>query len=238
LQFWQQKTRPRARCARKHREDKPFALMVRDVAEARQLCEVSAPAEQLLTSSRRPIVLLPRLDSAASVAPSVAPGNRQLGLMLPYTPLHELLLRAVAEPIVLTSGNVSDEPIAFADDDALARLAGIADAFLLHDRGIHIRTDDSVVRSLRGREAVQRRSRGYVPEPVRLGFQVSRPMLGCGAELKNTFCLASGNRAFLSHHIGDLENAETLRSFITGIEHFRRLFDINPQVVAHDLHPD
>jgi hydrogenase maturation protein HypF len=226
--------------ARKHREDKPFALMVSDLAAAGRLCQVSAAAAQLLTSARRPIVLLPRLDGehAAQIAPSVAPGNRQLGLMLPYTPLHELLLRQVAEPIVLTSGNVSDEPIAYDDADALARLAGIADAFLLHDRGIHIRTDDSVVRALRGREAVLRRSRGYVPEPVRLANPVPRPVLGCGAELKNTFCLASADRAFVSQHIGDLENAETLQSFITGIEHFRRLFDIDPQVVAHDLHPD
>ncbi len=226
--------------ARKHREDKPFALMVSDLAAARQLCAVTAAEEQLLTSSRRPIVLLSRLDGerAARVAPSVAPGNRQLGLMLPYTPLHVLLLREVAEPIVLTSGNVSDEPIAYADDDALARLAGLADAFLLHDRGIHIRTDDSVVRALRGRESVLRRSRGYVPEPVRLASPAPRPVLGCGAELKNTFCLASGHRAFLSQHIGDLENAETLSSFAAGIEHFRRLFDIDPQVVAHDLHPD
>ena len=225
--------------ARKHREDKPFALMVSDLATAGRLCAVDETAGRLLAGARRPIVLLPRLPGADRlVAPAVAPGNRQLGLMLPYTPLHHLLLGAVAGPIVATSGNVSDEPIAFRDEEALERLAGIADAFLVHDRPIHIRTDDSVVRALRGREAVVRRSRGYVPEPLTVSFGFPRPVLACGAELKNTFCLAKGRRAFVSQHIGDLENAETLRSFTEGIEHFRRLFDVEPQVVAHDLHPD
>jgi hydrogenase maturation protein HypF len=158
--------------------------------------------------------------------------------MLPYTPLHHLLLREVAGPIVLTSGNVSDEPIAYRDSDALERLAGIADAFLTHDRAIHIRTDDSVVRAFRGHGSVPRRSRGYVPEPLPVPLTFARPVLACGAEPKSTFCLGSGRHAFVSHHIGDLENAETLRSFTEGIEHFKRLFDIEPQVVAHDLHPD
>ena len=225
--------------ARKHREDKPFAVMVADVAAARLLCEVDETAARLLTSARRPIVLLPRLPAADRlIAPAVAPGNRHLGLMLPYTPLHHLLLAAAAGPMVATSGNVSDEPIAFRDDDALERLAGIADAFLLHDRAIHVRTDDSVVRSFGGRESVLRRSRGYVPEPLRVRPRFPQPLLACGAELKNTFCLAKGEHAVVSHHIGDLENAETLRSFTEGIEHFRRLFDIEPRVVAHDLHPD
>ncbi len=225
--------------ARKHREDKPFAVMVADVATARLLCEVDDAAERLLTSARRPIVLLPRRRGADQlIAPPVAPGNRQLGLMLPYTPLHHLLLAAAAEPIVATSGNVSDEPIAYRDADALDRLAGIADAFLLHDRAIHVRTDDSVVRVVRGRESIIRRSRGYVPEPLRVKQAFRRPVLACGAELKNTFCLAKENHAFVSQHIGDLENAETLRSFTEGIEHFRRLFDVEPRLVAHDLHPD
>ncbi|MBO0770448.1 MAG: carbamoyltransferase HypF [Actinobacteria bacterium] len=223
--------------ARKHREDKPFAVMAADLAAARQLCEVDGTAAGLLTSPRRPIVLLPR-RSGAPVADAVAPGNRQLGVMLPYTPLHHLLLAAVARPIVLTSGNVSDEPIAYRDEDALARLADIADAFLTHDRPIHIRTDDSVVREFRGREMLLRRSRGYVPEPVRIRPAVPRPVLAVGAELKNTFCLAKGDHAVVSHHIGDLENAETLASFTEGIEHFRRLFGIEPGVVAYDLHPD
>jgi hydrogenase maturation protein HypF len=144
----------------------------------------------------------------------------------------------VGGPFVLTSGNVSDEPIAYRDQDAFDRLSGIADAFLTHDRPIHTRTDDSVVRTFRGRQLPVRRSRGYAPEPLRLATPVPRPVLGCGAELKSTFCLAKDDRAFVSHHIGDLENAETLRSFTEGIDHFRRLFDIEPEVVAHDLHPE
>ena len=225
--------------ARKHREDKPFAVLVADLESARQLCDVDDVAAQSLASARRPIVLLPRLPAADRlIAGAVAPGNRHLGLMLPYTPLHHLLLAVTAGPLVATSGNVSDEPIVFRDADALDRLAGIADAVLLHDRDIHIRTDDSVVRTFRGRESVLRRSRGYVPEPIRLGRSVAQPVLACGAELKNTFCLAKGEYAFVSHHIGDLENAETLRSFTDGIAHFRRIFDIEPRLVAHDLHPD
>ncbi len=258
--------------ARKHREDKPFAVMAADLAAARRLAEVDTAAAGLLASPARPIVLLPRrmgaeLDEA--VAAATAPGNRQLGIMLPYTPLHHLLLAALAEagpagqagddghsgpaghagdaghsgdagsrPMVLTSGNVSDEPIVYRDEEALARLGGIADAFLTHDRAIHIRTDDSVARTFRGRPMLLRRSRGYVPEPVTVASGFPRPVLACGAELKNTFGLARGRHVFVSHHIGDLENAETLRSFTEGIEHFRRLFDIDPQVVAHDLHPE
>ena len=158
--------------------------------------------------------------------------------MLPYTPLHHLIAGAVGEPFVLTSGNVSDEPIAYEDEDALRRLGGIADAFLAHDRAVHMRTDDSVTRSVRGKGVVVRRSRGYVPQPLVVPCEFARPVLACGAELKNTFCLAKGNRAFVSHHIGDLENYETLRSFRDGIEHFCRLFDIYPETVAHDLHPE
>jgi hydrogenase maturation protein HypF len=225
--------------ARKHREDKPFAIMVADLSAAGELTEMDQTAAELLTSPARPIVLLPRRDGATrTLATAVAPGNRQLGIMLPYTPLHHLLLEAVGGPIVLTSGNISDEPIAYRDEDALQRLAGIADAFLVHDRAIHIRTDDSVVRAVRGRQVMLRRSRGYAPEPLTVGKGFPRPVLACGAELKNTFCLAKGRHAFVSHHIGDLENAETLRSFTEGIEHFGRLFGISPQLVAHDLHPD
>ena len=223
--------------ARKHREDKPFAVLAADLAAVRRLVSADDAAAALLTSLARPIVLLPRLPGA-DVAPSAAPGNRHLGIMLPYTPLHHLLAAAAARPIVLTSGNVSDEPIAYVDGDAVARLGPIADAFLTHDRAIHIRTDDSVARTFRGRPMLVRRSRGYAPEPlvVRSGFR--RPVLACGAELKNTFCLAKEHHAFVSQHIGDLENAATLRSFTEGIEHFRRLFEISPEVVAYDLHPE
>jgi hydrogenase maturation protein HypF len=224
---------------RKHREDKPFAVLVADLPAARRFCQVSDVAAELLRSPARPIVLLPRLaDARVAPAPATAPGNRQLGLMLPYTPLHYLLIEKAHGPLVLTSGNVSDEPIAYRDDEALDRLKDIADAFLIHDRAIHIRTDDSVARVFRGKKSLNRRSRGYVPEPVTTRTRFRQPVLATGAELKNTFCLAKGRHAFVSHHIGDLENAETLRSFTEGIEHFKRLFDIEPRVVAHDLHPE
>lgn len=216
---------------RKHREDKPFAVMVADLAQARELAEVDGAAERALTGRRRPIVLLPK---KAGLAAAVAPGNRRIGLMLPYTPLHHLLLERTG-PIVLTSANVSDEPIVYRDED-LGRLDGIADAVLRHDRAIHVRTDDSVVRITRGAAQLQRRSRGYAPEPVRL--ETKQHLLGCGAELKNTFCLAKGRHAFVSPHIGDLENYETLKAFTEGIEHFKRLFAIDPVLVAHDLHPE
>ncbi|ETK34077.1 carbamoyltransferase HypF [Microbispora sp. ATCC PTA-5024] len=223
--------------SRKHREDKPFAVMAADLAQAGRLCEVGEAAAELLTGRERPIVLLVRRTDA-EVAPSAAPGNRRLGVMLPYTPLHHLLLRALGRPVVLTSGNVSDEPIAYRDDEAAGRLGGIADAFLTHDRPIHTRTDDSVIRLFRGRAVPVRRSRGYVPHPLPLAWECPRPVLACGAELKNTFCLAKGSHAFVSHHIGDLENYETSRSFTEGVEHFARLFDVVPEVVAHDLHPE
>lgn len=217
---------------RKHREDKPFAVMVPDMAAARALCDLDETEEALLTGPRRPIVLA-RRRPGAPLADAVAPGDRSLGLMLPYTPLHHLL---VTEPLVMTSGNVSDEPIAHQDDDALERLGGIADAFLLHDRPIRTRTDDSVVRVFRGRPLPLRRSRGYVPEPVPI--PKGRAVLACGAELKNTFCLAHDGRAFVSHHIGDLENYETLRAYEEGIAHFRRLFGIAPELLAYDPHPE
>ncbi|MER7133650.1 carbamoyltransferase HypF [Streptosporangium saharense] len=225
--------------ARKHRQEKPFAVMVADLAGARLLCEVDEVEERLLTSGARPIVLLRERGEAASrVAPSVAPSDGWLGVMMPYTPLHHLLLRRLGEPVVLTSGNVSDEPIAYRDEDALTRLRGVADAFLLHDRPIHTRTDDSVSRVLRGRELPLRRSRGYAPRPLPLSLGLPRPVLACGAELKHTFCVARDTHAFVSHHIGDLENYETFRSFTEGVEHFLRLFDVVPELVAHDLHPE
>jgi hydrogenase maturation protein HypF len=223
--------------ARKHREDKPFAVMAASIADARALVEVDEAAAALLSDRRRPIVLLDRRPDTA-LAASVAPSNRQLGVMLPYTPLHHLLLREFAGPLVLTSGNVSDEPIAYADQDALDRLSTIADGFLTHNREIYVRTDDSVARPLSGKQTLVRRSRGYAPEPITVEQPFRRHILACGAELKNTFCLAKDRHAFVSHHIGDLENYETLRSFTEGIEHFRRLFDIHPAVAAYDLHPE
>ncbi|HEV7862347.1 MAG TPA: carbamoyltransferase HypF, partial [Acidimicrobiia bacterium] len=208
--------------ARKHREEKPFAVMVADLEAASALCALTPGEAALLAGHRRPIVLGSKHDGIP-LAPSVAPGNRSLGLMLPYTPLHHLLARDLGVPFVLTSGNISDEPIASADDDAFERLDAIADCFLLHNRDIHIRTDDSVVRSFRDRVFLVRRSRGFAPEPVLLPWSFPRPVLATGAELKSTFCVAKDRRAFVSHHIGDLENYETYASFRDGIEHFCRL---------------
>ena len=221
--------------ARKHREDKPFALMAPSAEMALELVELNDTAGGLLVSRERPIVLAPRRPDAP-VAPSVAPASRELGVMLPYSPLHHLLLDDAGVPLVLTSANVSDEPIAFRDTDALERLSGIADLFLLNDRPIETRTDDSVVRVAAGRPQFLRRSRGYVPRDLPLDTR--RPMLACGAELKSTFCLARDGRAWVGHHIGDLKNYETLRSFTEGIEHFERLFAVRPEIAAHDLHPE
>ena len=223
--------------ARKHREDKPFALMAPTVVAARALVALGPAEEDLLVSGARPIVLAPRRPDAP-VAAAVAPGAPELGVMLPYSPLHHLLLADVGAPLVLTSGNVSDEPIAYTDDDALERLAPIADGFLVHDRPIQTRTDDSVVRVVDERPLVLRRSRGYVPDSIGLPVTARRHVLACGAELKSTFCVAKGARAWVGHHIGDLQNYETLRSFVAGVAHFEALFAVKPEVVAHDLHPE
>jgi hydrogenase maturation protein HypF len=225
--------------ARKHREDKPFALMV---GEAEHFVDLGDAERRLLSGPQRPIVLAPR-RAGAPVADSVAPRALELGVMLPYSPLHHLLLLDFAVgALVMTSGNVSDEPIAYRDKDAVERLGGIADLLLVHNRPIETRTDDSVVRMVAGFREQQplfvRRSRGYVPAGLMLPGGTPRPVLACGAELKNTFCLARGNRAWVGHHIGDLENYETLESFTQGIEHFERLFGVGPEAVAHDLHPE
>jgi hydrogenase maturation protein HypF len=225
--------------SRKHREDKPFALMAPDVERAAELVELGERARELLLTAARPIVLVPRRADAA-VAASVAPGAPELGVMLPYSPLHHLLLRDTGATLVMTSGNVSDEPICFRDEDAVQRLRSIADLFLVHDRPIETRTDDSVLRASSRRTTFLRRSRGYVPGalPLSLPGGTPRPLLACGAELKNTFCVAKGARAWVGHHIGDLENVETLTSFTDGIAHFERLFSVEPEIVAHDLHPE
>jgi hydrogenase maturation protein HypF len=226
--------------SRKHREDKPFALMAADLTAARELVELTGAEEALLLGSERPIVVA-RRHPDAPVAPSVAPGSPDLGVMLPYTPLHHLLLAEAGETLVMTSGNLSDEPIAYDDAEALKRLGSIADLLLVHDRPIHVRADDSVVRSLgdlRAAPLMLRRSRGYAPASIPLPIEASRAVLACGAELKSTFSLAQGPRAWVSHHIGDLKNYETLRSFEEGVAHFERLFAVSPEIVVHDLHPD
>jgi hydrogenase maturation protein HypF len=222
---------------RKYREDKPFALMAKSVEVVGEYCFVSEAEAALLNSARRPVVLLER-RADARLPEAVAPRLRTLGFMLPYSPLHQLIFESLESPLVMTSGNVSDEPICYEDEDAVRRLNKIADCFLFHDRRIHIRTDDSVARVRAGREMVLRRARGYAPAPVKVGFKFEREILACGAELKNTFCLARDTHAFISHHIGDLENLETLRSFRQGIEHYKRLFHLRPEVVAYDLHPE
>jgi len=223
---------------RKHRDEKPFAVMVGDLAEARRIAEVSPAEEFLLTSPPRPIVLLCR-RAEAGVAAAVAPANLHLGVMLPYTPLHHLLLHTLdSMPLVMTSGNRSDEPIAYEDRDALARLTGIADLFLTHDRPIHVRCDDSVTRMAGGCELPLRRSRGQAPQPLRLPVSCGRPALALGGQSKVTFALGRDRHAFLSHHIGDLDHYEAYRAYIEAIAHYERLFAIDPELVAHDLHPD
>ncbi|MGP0103132.1 MAG: carbamoyltransferase HypF [Solirubrobacteraceae bacterium] len=225
--------------ARKRREEKPFALMAADLVAAGALVDLTPAERRLMGGPERPIVIA-RRHPGAHVAEAVAPGSPDLGVMLPSTPLHHLLLADAGATLVMTSGNASDEPIAYCDEEALARLGAIADAVLMHDRPIEVRVDDSIVRS-RGacseRPMMLRRSRGYAPRSLALPLQAP-PMLACGAELKSTFCVASGSRAWVSHHIGDLRNWETLRAFREGIDHFQALFAVAPEVVAHDLHPD
>jgi hydrogenase maturation protein HypF len=222
---------------RKARDDKPFALMVDDLAMARRLVTLDRAAEAALCSPRRPIVLAARRP-ASMVAPAVAPGLPELGVLLPYTPLHHLLLTRLRRPLVLTSGNSSDDPIAYTDGDAAARLGPLVDAIVTHDRAIHIRCDDSVVRARRGRTQVLRRSRGLAPEPLNLPFASPTEVLAVGAELKNTVSVVKGDTLFASHHIGDLEHLATYQSFMQALEHLSHLFGVVPNTVAHDLHPE
>jgi len=222
--------------SRKYREDKPFAVMCRDMRVVERCCRVTPLGQRLLEGKERPIVVLQKKEPS-SIAPSVAPGQRTLGLMLPYSPLHYLLFTEGLESLVMTSGNVSDEPISFRTEEAVTRLAGIAEYFLTHNRTIHTRCDDSVIQAYGGRITFLRRSRGYAPAPIKLPAK-GRSVLGCGAEIKSTFCVTRGNNAFVSHHIGDMENAETLDSFQQGIELFTRLFQITPELAVYDLHPE
>jgi hydrogenase maturation protein HypF len=221
---------------RKHRDEKPFAVMVRDLPDAARLAELSADDARLLTAVERPIVLVLRRERA-DVCDEVAPRNPLVGLLLPYAPLHHLLLAACGHPLVMTSGNLSEEPIAYRNDEAIERLRGIADLFLVHDRDIVTRCDDSVARVIAGAPVVFRRARGYVPRPVRVAARFPSPVLGCGAHLKNTFCIGIDDRAYLGPHIGDLENLETLQSFEEAIARLERFLQVRPDVVAHDLHP-
>jgi hydrogenase maturation protein HypF len=236
---------------RKRREEKPFAVMSPTLEAVRAYALVEEHEAELLTSLARPIVLVRKRSDGAEeaggdrskLAAGVAPGNRRYGAMLAYTPLHHLLFQGGFDALVATSGNVSDEPIAFRDKDALARLAGIADAFLIGDREIFTRVDDSIVRAVflgdppaRSEASPIRRARGYTPQPVRSPFELP-PLLGVGPELKSTICLSRGQQLFLSHHIGDLKNEATMRSFEHAIEHLSMVLEVAPEAIAHDMHP-
>ncbi len=222
---------------RKRRVEKPFAIMVRRVEDAERFCVLDDASRKLMGSFKRPIVLLPRRPEVAFAA-GVAPGNRFLGVFLPYTPLHHLLLQSGKfEALVMTSGNLSEEPIAIDNEEAVRRLQRIADAFLVHNREIVRRCDDSVVRVVAGQSQNLRRSRGFVPVPVHLEKEM-QPVLAVGGELKNTVCVVRGSEAFLSQHVGDLENLESYRFFEEAVQHLQRILETEPKVIAHDLHPD
>lgn len=223
--------------ARKHRDEKPFAVMVADLAMVRTLAELSSEEAALLDSAERPIVLVPR-NPDAPIAAGVAPDTDLIGLMLPYTPLHHLLLAAAGRPLVMTSANPSDEPICADNSEAVARLGAIADALLVHDRPIATRCDDSVARVIAGQPTLLRRSRGYVPRAIALAHPVAQPVLAVGAQLKNTFCIATGDCAYLGPHIGDLENLAALEFFEAAVARMEDILRVRPEVIAHDLHPD
>ena len=227
---------------RKHRPDKPLAVMVPDLDAAERLAHLDTVARDLLASPQRPIVLVDRRPGTP-LAPSVAPGSPQLGLLLPYSPLHHLLFAPVPDcdapvpgPLVMTSGNLTDEPICFDDAEARARLGAIADAWLIHDRPIHMPCDDSVVRVEGGSELPVRRARGFAPLPVRLPFD-SDPLLATGGELKSTFCLASGRHAWVSQHLGDVGSLETVRAYERALRLFARCYQVSPTRAAADAHP-
>jgi hydrogenase maturation protein HypF len=221
---------------RKLRSAKPFALMAATIEKIEEFCKVGPEERAALSGVRRPIVLLGR-RAASRISTEVAPGAPTLGVMLPYTPLHHLLFEGGEfDALVMTSANLSEEPIAYRNEEVAARLHPLADYFLLHNRPIQTRVDDSVVRILEGRERLLRRSRGYAPRPIELGFAAEQ-VLACGGELKNTFCLTKDHYAILSQHTGDLENLETFEFFEETLEHMLRFFRVTPRAVAHDLHP-
>lgn len=222
---------------RKRRDEKPLAVMVRDLAAAERLARLDEAERRLLVSVERPIVLATRRPGG-SLAEEVAPDTPLIGVFLPYTPLHHLLLAETERPLVMTSGNVSEEPIACDDAEALERLGAIADLFLLHDRAIEMRADDSVARVVAGAPVVLRRARGYVPRSVTVREAFVEPVLACGAHLKNTFCLGVGRAATCGPHVGDLENLETFWLYEESIARMERFLGVSPRVIAHDLHPD
>ena len=221
---------------RKGREEKPLALMSSSLEQIETYAYIGEDERQLLTSAKRPIVIVPKRPGNI-IASEVAPRNRYLGVMLPYTPLHHLLLSHPFVALVMTSGNISEEPIAIDNLEAVKRLGTIADYFLFHDRDIILRSDDSVLRIARGRPRQIRRSRGYVPVPIFLRKSVPQ-VLALGGELKGTICLTKENRAFVGQHIGDLENLETLEFLEETVDHLQRILEVRPSLLVHDLHPD
>jgi len=221
---------------RKRRPSKPFAVMLEDVIEAKKHCAVTMEEEKLLLSPQAPIVLL-RWRDGSSICREVGPGLKYLGVLIPYTPLHHLIMRETERPLVMTSGNISEEPIAGQNNEALHRLGGIADYFLSHNRDIHSTYDDSVAMVVDTRAHIIRRARGYAPYPVHLDFSAPQ-LLACGAEEKNTFCLTRDNHAFVSQHIGDMENIETMEHYVRTVELYKQLFRIRPVAIAHDMHPE
>jgi hydrogenase maturation protein HypF len=229
--------------ARKHRDAKPLAVMVADLESVAKLAVVNAEEAVLLRSAEHPIVLLEKAGRKSKVAEAAAPGNARIGVMLPYTPLHRLLLTDVGRPLIMTSGNVSGEPMPYDDTKAFEQLREIADAFLIHDRRIANRCDDTVVRARsESRRAssmtIIRRARGYAPRAVHLREEIGAPVLGVGGHLKNTFCLAAGHSAILSQHIGDLDAADARIELAETIDSYSRMFDVRPRIIAHDVHPD
>ena len=222
--------------ARKHRVEKPFAVMVPDIAAAERFCEIDEVSRRLLLSPQRPIVLV-RKHAGSEMSEEVAPGNRDLGVFLPYTPIHHLVFAEGGfSALVMTSANLSEEPICIDNDEAIRRLEGIADCFLLHNREILIRSDDSVLRVVDGRGRQMRRSRGFVPMPVFVDRELP-PILAVGGELKNTICYTRANTAFLSQHVGDLENVESYGFFGETVKHLGQILEIEPEIIAYDLHP-
>ena len=222
---------------RKGRGGKPLALMCADLEEVRRICDVDPTSEAMLLSPEKPILLLPALVDNG-ISPLIAPATRTLGVMLPYTPLHRLLLEESPPSLVMTSGNISEEPIAYKDDEASRRLGHIPDHMLTHDRPIHMACDDSVARAFpTGVGMIIRRARGYVPRPIELDIEMPR-ILACGGDLKSTFCLTKGRLALLSQHLGDLDNAPTMEHYRQTVDHFCRFFAVKPEIIAHDLHPD
>jgi hydrogenase maturation protein HypF len=221
---------------RKRRPSRPFAVMLKDITDVKKHCTLTEDESALLLSPQAPIVLLPWKDGAG-ICREVGPGLKYIGVMLPYTPLHHLIMRESGLPLVMTSGNISEEPIAGQNGEALRRLGAIADYFLMHNRDIHSTYDDSVAMVVDRAPQLIRRARGYAPYPIRLTFNAPQ-LLACGAEEKNTFCLTRDSHAFVSQHIGDMENIETMQHYVRTLELYKRLFRIHPVAIAHDMHPE